>query len=161
MAVNEYHINLSRWFRQYIQDLTYDIPDSKLWEKHEFINNPGWTLIHLIVECELALKKLKPEYEMSIENFQDFMYGSDGSAILEMTANEMLDKFDNVYNALEVEVTNQINELHQKEISDESLKGVLKTELDFYLHMLTTHIAMHCDALTKWRLAAGMKLPYA
>jgi hypothetical protein len=160
MPLLPYHNNLSRWFRQYIFDLTNDINDSDLWTKFPHINSPGWTLVHLIVEGELAIVKIKPEYGISVKNYKDFMYGADGDAKLDLSISELLDRFKDVYEILETEVSEKMDELHSREIDDESLKGVLKTELDFYLHMLTTHIAMHCDALIKWRLNAGMKPPY-
>lgn len=160
MPLQQYHNNLSRWFKLYILDLTYDIPESKLWERHKNLNSPGWTLLHLIVEAELALVKIKPDYLITIKNQNDFAYGSDGNAKSNLNINEIIENFKTAYLELETAVTLQLDKLHETEIQDELLKGVLKTELDFYLHLLTSHIAMHCDALTKWRPASGMKLPY-
>jgi len=65
---------------------------------------------------------------------------------------------NDVYRTLEQEVESRLGYLNETEIDDEYLRSVLKTELDFYLHILTTHIAMHCDAIVKWRLNAGMTL---
>jgi len=160
MKLKQYHNNLSNWFRQNIFDLTNDVKDTDLWTKFDHINSPGWTLLHLIVECELALVKIKPEYEISVNNFNEFMYGSSGHAKSNISVPELLKKFNHVYLKLETEVSEQLDILNTTVIKDEDLKSVLKTELDFYIHILTTHIAMHCDALLKWRLNAGMKRPY-
>jgi hypothetical protein len=158
--MEQYHSNLSKWFRQSIFDLTFDISEDDLWKKFEYINSPGWTLCHLIVEGELAIKKLQPEYKMRIENFRDFMFGSDGTAKINLSKDELLEIFKPVYDSLEKEVSNKFQTLMLTDITDESLKSVLKTEMDFYLHIMTTHIAMHCDALMKWRLFNKMKNPY-
>lgn len=160
MKLQEYHNNLSRWFRQYIVDLTEDINNSNLWIRYPNVNSPGWTLLHLIAECELAIVKLNTGYKISIKDYNDFVYGSDGNAKLDMNISELTEKFIEVYNTLESEVKMKIDILNETEIEDEYLKNVLETELDFYLHMLTTHIAMHCDSLMKWRLNAGMKKLY-
>jgi hypothetical protein len=157
MSLKEYHSNLSRWFRQYIIDLTKDVNETELWKRYENINSPGWTLMHLITEGELALKKIKHDYVNRVEIPELFMVGSDGNAISDYSAYEMHNLLNDVYRILEQEVEYRLDYLNETEIDDEYLKNALKTELDFYLHMLTTHIAMHCDALTKWRLFAGVK----
>ncbi|MBX7041287.1 MAG: DinB family protein [Ignavibacteria bacterium] len=151
-----YHGNVSKWFRNYILFLVADVDDSILWKKTEFANSPGWTLMHLIVEGELALKKLVPEYECRIGTVKDFEFGSDGTANSGLAKQEMTDMFISVYSELDEAVAGSIDLLYSKPNTDELLKDELSLELDFYLHMLTTHIAMHCDALTKWRKMQGI-----
>jgi hypothetical protein len=157
MSLKEYHNNLSRWFREQIIVLTKDIEISELWTRYPHINSPGWTLMHLIAEGELALKKIKQDYVSRVEIPELFMVGSDGNARSDYSIDEMHNLLNDVYRTLEQEVESRLGYLNEIEIDDEYLKDVLKTELDFYLHMLTTHIAMHCDATVKWRLNAGMK----
>jgi len=157
MELKEYHINLSRWFRSYILYLTNDISDSELWIRFEHINSPGWNLLHLIAECELAILKIKPDHIIYLKEYRDFMFGSGGDAKLDLSTSEILGIFKKVYDILETEVSDKLDILHKTDNQDEILKDVLKTELDFNLHMMTTHIAMHCDALMKWRLFAGKK----
>ncbi|MDQ3193668.1 MAG: hypothetical protein M3P82_01585 [Bacteroidota bacterium] len=77
------------------------------------------------------------------------MYGSSGIVESDVSLSELLEKFNYVYLLLESEVLKQLDTLNSTQIKDEFLKDVLKTELHFYIHMLTTHIAMHCDALLK------------
>jgi len=158
MSLKEYHNNLSRWFRQYIVDLTADVNETELWKRFEYINSPGWTLMHLISEGELALKKIKQDYVSRVEIPELFMVGSDGNARSDYSIDEMHNLLNDVYRTLEQEVESRLGYLNETEIDDEYLRSVLKTELDFYLHILTTHIAMHCDAIVKWRLNAGMSL---
>lgn len=158
MKIQEYHSNLANWFRSYIVYLSNDIESSELWIKYPNINSPGWNLLHLIVEGELAILKIKPDYTIKFKDQNDFMYGSDGNAKSEHTTSDLLDMFREVYMTLNSVVNKNIDLLNEKENEDELLKTVLKTELDFNLHMLTTHLAMHCQELTKWRLHAGKEL---
>jgi hypothetical protein len=156
----QYHKALAEWYRQYIIDLTSDINNSDFWKKFDFVNSPGWTLMHLVVEGEMALAKLRPDYVCRIEAQIDFAYGSDGRATYNIEPEKLLALFRELYVSLEKEVSAQFNKLLKTSVTDEALSGVLGTELDFYLHMLTTHPAMHCDALMKWRFLNGMKSPY-
>ncbi len=161
MKPHEYHSHLSVWMREYIADLVTDINPDMIWQRHTFINSPGWTIMHLITEGEFALAKLDAGYKYHIENARDFLTGSDGNATSDHTLSEMLPVFNQVYDRLDEEVTTKLSSLYLTAITDEELKGILKTELDYFLHILTTHLAMHCDALMKWRLASGMNSPYS
>ena len=158
--LTQYHRTLSRWYVSYICDLTQDIPETDLWKKYKFINSPGWTIAHLIAEGESAIVKIKPGYIAEIKEPNYFLYGSDGKAVLELSLKELLEKFKRVYESLSDEVELCLNDLIYTPINDEALKSVLDTELDFYLHIQTTHLAMHCDALMKWRLFHGVGNPY-
>lgn len=156
-----YHSNLSAWMRNYIIDLTKGIADELMWKRHDYINSPGWTMMHLIAEGEYALCKLSSGYQRTIMNPEDFLSGADGNARTEYTLVHMLEMFGSVYSRLDEEVQLQLEDLRDTGITDEELQYVLTTELDYFLHILTTHIAMHCDALNKWRSAMGLKSPYA
>ena len=160
MKLLEYHSNLSTWMREYIQDVVTGIDDEQVWKRYPFINSPGWTLVHLIVEGELALAKLDSSYKSTVDRPQDFISGSDGTARIDLSLTDMVVKFEEVYDRLDEEVCARLGDLGETPISDEELKVVLKKDLDYFLHMLTTHLAMHCDALLKWRFASGMKGPY-
>ena len=160
MSITEYHSNLSAWMRNSVTDVVNDIDKSLLWKRYDHINSPGWTLMHLIVEGEYALSKLDTNYKPKITNAQDFMFGSDGSAKADLTLDEMINTFNHIYISLDGEVSKQLSSLKETPVKDAILKDILNTELDFYLHMLTTHLAMHCDALVKWRLTSGLKLSW-
>ena len=146
--------------REYVKDVVADISDSRIWKRHEFFNSPGWTMMHLIVEGELALSKLVDDYERKVKHPDNFFSGSDGQSTSGLSIRDMVDTFDDVYTRLDKEVSARLQQLREAPISDEELKVVLTKELDYYLHLLTTHLAMHCDALLKWRFASGLKSPY-
>ncbi len=152
--------NLSTWMRSYIIDLCTDVPQEQLWERFEHINAPGWTLMHLVVEGEMALQKLDVNYTPILLVQDDFESCSSGNATSTITLPQMLDHFTSVYHQLATATLAQEDHLANTPISDEELKYVLRTELDFYTHMLTTHLAMHTDALMKWRLKVGLGSPY-
>ncbi len=156
MSMKPFYRNVSKWFRNYILFLVADVEDGILWKKLEFANSPGWTLMHLIVEAELALKKIRPGYECRVSPAKDFEFGSDGTANSGLGKQAMTDLFISVYSELDEAVAGDIDRLYSLPNTDELLKDALSNELDFYLHMLTTHIAMHCDALTKWRKMQGI-----
>ncbi len=160
MQLIQYHKKLSRWYVSYICDLTRDIPEADLWKRYEFINSPGWTIAHLIAEGESAIMKIKPGYIAELKEPENFLYGSDGKATLELSLQELLVTFKQIYELLSEEVEKNLNDLANTPINDEALKSVLDTELDFYIHIQTTHLAMHCDALMKWRLFHGIGNPY-
>lgn len=146
--------------REYIQDVVTGIDDEQAWKRYPFINSPGWTLMHLIVEGELAITKLDNGYKSTVDHPQDFISGSEGSARSDLSLRDMALRFAGVYDRLDKEVCARLTDLRAAPISDEELQVVLKKDLDYFLHMLTTHLAMHCDALLKWRFASGMKGPY-
>lgn len=116
--------------------------------------------MHLIVEGELAITKLDNGYKSTVDHPQDFISGSEGSARSDLSLRDMALRFAGVYDRLDKEVCARLTDLRAAPISDEELQVVLKKDLDYFLHMLTTHLAMHCDALLKWRFASGMKGPY-
>lgn len=160
MEQTPYHNHLANWLQEYIADLAQDIPEGLCWAKQGHLNTPGWTLMHLVAEGELALGKLQPGYQPVLAAPEAFLSGADGQATAPYTISQMLEMFRQVYQQLDQAASAQIGALTRQPITDEELKGVLQTEMDYYLHILVSHVAMHCDALAKWRRASGIGLPY-
>lgn len=152
--MQEYHSTLSGWMCAYFEFLFKDIRDEDLWKRSPHCNSPGWTIMHLTAEGELAIAKILPGAEVP-DDAGDFLYGSDGNATATYTKEEMLKRFGNTYKRLGAAVVENMESLKSAPLRDESLEGLLNNELDFNLHMLTTHIAMHCQSLIIWKKESG------
>lgn len=144
---------LSLWMQRFVLYLCKESSLEDFWTRHGGHNCPGWTLMHLIAEAESAIKKQEPEYPGFIKNPKDFLMGSDGSAQVGASPEEIIEQFNNTYSYLNQFVDAHVDRLEKEDIKDEFLKRYIPKEIDFHVHLLTTHLAMHATSLKQWKVA--------
>ncbi len=146
--------NLNRFLLGYLNNLVEDISaDSFYLHQDQGINSPGWCLGHLAVETDDANKYLGHSSAVPENWYSLFFYTAPplkldqtlpSKADLIAAVNSVFPKLLDSFQALD-------EEFLARPCHSNFLKGKLPTENDWFVHILTTHIAMHAGNIAAWR----------
>lgn len=155
---NDSVVYLNHFLLSYLTNLIADISPAEIYRyQDQKINSPGWCLGHLAVETDDANKYLGNKTAVPEEWYSLFYYTAPPLKLdqelpskkeLTSAVNKVFPQLLNSFLILDEQFLN-------KPCHSNFLKDKLPTERDWFLHILTTHIAMHAGNIASWRRFSG------
>ena len=143
----------------YLSALVEDIPEDRLYEGQlDHVNAPGWVLGHISVETDDGLRYAGGDQVVPQSWYDHFYYTAPRISSLDglPQKEEMLSACKKAVIGLMDVVEVMPDELLDKPCHSEFLREHLPTERDWYVHILTTHIAIHAGNVATWRKLHGL-----
>jgi hypothetical protein len=145
---------LNRFMLGYLNNLVADIPEQMLYRHQDRkINSPGWCLGHLAVETDDAYKYLGNASLIPDDWYALFFYTAPPLDIDQAlpSKGELIDAVNSVFQALNSAFERLDDAFLDRPCHSNFLKSYLNTEREWFIHVLTTHLATHAGNIAIWR----------